>query len=156
VELGLVRSLLIDQSTFDNCSATSGGALHLNQWDDSPSFAQQTLLITNSHFVNNRATLNGGSVAVEGLPVDIRFVSCTFLNSTSAEGWGGSVSVRGTEKQKTQVFFSDCVFRHSAAVRGGAIYAEFAQLFLARTKFSHTYGELDTAHDWHSARAGTM
>jgi len=153
VYVGLVRTLLIDQSTFENCSGSTGGALHLSQGyfqaDEVPSFTQQPLAITNSRFVNNRATGNGGSVAIQDVTADVQFTGCTFLNSTSTEGWGGSVFVEGAETRRIRVDFNDCVFNHSVAVRGGAVFASLLQLIVQATSFSHTYGEID----WRAAVA---
>lgn len=150
MELGLVRTLLIDHSTFDNCSGTLGGALYVSQGPVMrnlvPSFAQQTLEIKNSHFSNNRAIRNGGSVNVQGVTADVQFTGCTFLNSTSTEGWGGSVFLQSTEQKRIHVLLIDCTFDHSVAQRGGAVFARNLQLSMSEPIFSHTYGEID----WHS------
>ena len=145
--VGLVRTLLIDQSTFENCSGSTGGALHLSQGyfqaDEVPSFTQQPLAITNSRFVNNRAIGNGGSVAIKGVTAEIKFSGCTFLNSTSEEEWGGSVFVRGADWSMVKVGFFGCAFIHSVALRGGAVFANLLRLGMQATSFSHTYGEFD-------------
>ena len=147
MELSLVRTLLIDESTFDNCTGNAGGALHLSQGPFRasvvPSFAQQPLAITNSRFVNNRAIGNGGSVAIKGVTAEIKFSGCTFLNSTSDEGWGGSVFVQGAASRAINVGFFGCAFIHSVALRGGAVFASLLRLGMQATSFSHTYGEFD-------------
>ena len=73
MELGLVRTLLIDESTFENCSGKAGGALRLSQGflNEAPIFAQQTLRIRNSRFINNRATGDGGSSSKASLQTSI-------------------------------------------------------------------------------------
>lgn len=144
--LGLVRTLLIDQSTFENCSGSNGGALCVTQGgitrSAAPGFTQPPLVISNSRFINSRAFSDGGAVAVQGVTANVHFTGCTFFNSTSTERWGGSVYLQSTEQNKIQVRFADCAFNHSAAVRGGAIFASFVQLTMTKTTFSHTYGEL--------------
>ena len=51
--------------------------------------------------------------------------------------------VQGAETRKIQVSFDNCAFKHSVAVRGGAVFASLLLLFVEATSFSHTYGEFD-------------
>jgi hypothetical protein len=53
------------------------------------------------------------------------------------------VFVQGAETKKIRVDFVECVFNHSVAVRGGAIFANLLRLGMQATCFSHTYGEID-------------
>ena len=109
--------------------------------DKIPVFLRPPLVISNSLFINNRATLNGGSLAIQGVTASVQLTGCTFLNSTSEQGWGGSVYVQATELRLRMVFVT-CTFDQSVAVRGGAVFASSVWLSMIEVHFLHTYGQL--------------
>ena len=148
MHLGMVRSLLLWDSTFSNCSGTHAGALSIRQGSTVPSFVQETLRITRCLFANNHAVRTGGSVVLDAVTTGVEFLSCTFENSTAATSTGGAVQLLASQMRIT-VDFGSCTFLRSEANRGGAIFASSVQLNVYSTTFSHTYGQWSDRHwDW--------
>lgn len=156
MHLGMVRSLLLSDSTFSNCSGTQAGALSIRQGSTVPSFVQETLRITRCTFANNRAVRTGGSVVLDAVTTGVEFLSCTFVNSTAGASSGGAVQLLASQMRIT-VDFGLCTFLRNEASRGGAIFASSVQLNVYSTTFSHTYGRWrERTLGWRSAETGQI
>ena len=107
--------LSIDNSTFENNTATEGGVIRAG----SPvptTFAAPTLEITNSNFKNNHAYSTGGAIST--YPADITITNTNFTNN-KADNWGGAISTGISNLTITGSKFTN----NSATKYGGAIYS---------------------------------
>lgn len=103
------------------------------------------LLISNSDFENNSATLNGGSIYISFTDANIN--NCTFdLNSAQYQGgymtYGGAIYADYSELNLT-----DSRFINNTAPVGGAIYAIDSIYDISRTTFADNMNALYTDFD---------
>lgn len=113
---GVVRAELGSRVVIQNCRVTNCGT---DQEGGAVFISNSTLIISGSHFEENEAGINGGSLAiVDGARATI--FSSTFTRCI-AGGLGGAVYVRG----HTSTLVADAIllsFNHAIA-RGGALCA---------------------------------
>ena len=109
---------LIDGYTFEENKGQDGGAIVVN-----PSGAIQSL--KNSYFDKNQAIKNGskggrgGAIYNRGLTsVTLEIESCTFVNNTANNSYGGAIWVN-----RNLVIKGEGLFENNSASNGGAIYA---------------------------------
>ncbi|WP_303235655.1 beta strand repeat-containing protein [Methanosphaera cuniculi] len=119
--------LSIDNSTFENNTATEGGVIRAG----SPvptTFAAPTLEITNSNFKNNHAYSTGGAIST--YPADITITNTNFTNN-KADNWGGAISTGISNLTITGSKFTN----NSATKYGGAIYVNSGSPTVGNSSF---------------------
>lgn len=114
-------SLVADNCTFNsNTSSTSGGAVCVYETSTS---ADASLIVTNSTFINNKATqyngaidINGGGDGVDGTN-NIQIRNCSFEGNSSTSG--GTIGVR---RYGAKINISDLAFTGDASENTNVIY----------------------------------
>lgn len=114
-------SLVADNCTFNsNTSSTSGGAVCVYETSTS---ADASMIVTNSTFINNKATqyngaidINGGGDGVDGTN-NIQIRNCSFEGNSSTSG--GTIGVR---RYGAKINISDLAFTGDASENANVIY----------------------------------
>ena len=114
--------LSVDDCSFANNSAGSGGAVLLESGD-----AQ----ISDSSFLSNAASDDGGALSVTDGSLDVR--SCSFQLNEASSGQGGAIYADGSELSLVETSFSR---NDSPMGDGGAVYALASELSLQEASFT--------------------
>ena len=114
----------INNSTFINNSANSGGAIY--SW-----VYGKFTLTNNSYFINNRAHSNGGAILVS--ESECEFSDLEFKDN-NATNYGGAIGVSGTYPSSIKII--NAKFNGNNATSGSAIYLEKdSEIYLENIKF---------------------
>lgn len=99
---------VIDNCTFINNSAKSGGAIHTTD-------NRNLVFVNNSNFINNTATSEGGAIYSNGIKLN----NSNFTENSAAAN-GGAIFVSGTTNRYSLI--DEIICNNNSATNGGAIY----------------------------------
>ena len=106
-------TLTVDQCIISNITSTGRGAAIGNVFNSNGNFT-----ITDTLFVGNSTTEDGGALAFVGISASFTVTGCTFEDNSSAL-LGGAIYDPGGSSQNRQI--SGCTFQGNTAAYGGAI-----------------------------------
>ncbi len=112
-------NIKVDESSFSDCRAESGGAMFLYKGET---------IVDNSNFTNCSASSDGGGVyAIEG---DVCVVRSMF-DSNHAGRNGGTICSKGGE-----IFINDTSFANNSATSGGTLHSQHTYTLINESDFT--------------------
>ena len=136
------NTLTLNNSILTNANATSGAAI----------YSKGTVVVNNSKFFNNTATVNhGGAIYSEN---SVSVMNSVF-ESNIAPVYGGAIYVKGSSSSSVKVTVDNVTFENNTAMQGGAIFHESAYLDVNNSRFNanHVVGETTSPREWASGGA---
>ena len=142
VSLGLVKSVVFEDVTVENCTAASAGGISFAELlaEGEAQLLQGPMSFVNVSFTGNSALVDGGAVVIDSIGTIVNFEDCRFDQHSAMDG--GTLAFK-SQFVPTVAEMINCVVTNSQAQRGGALFLSAAILNLSRVKFQNTSASND-------------
>ena len=144
------NSILIINTTFENCSAMGGGAVFLQQGRN------LSLVIKQSRFVKNRSRKFSGGALFISLPLDEQNNPGCMKETFSSSSQSDEAQKYPSWNYKSYVVIEDTTFEENTARVGGAVYLTFGKTVFQNCRFVDNFAALQGGHIYTEAGSASL